>query len=147
MIAQNTLELNKMFSEAIIGNDIGSIYNLLHENGRFDTQDNDLETVEVNKIQFIDWFSSKLSESKVISVHFDQCLHCKVGNDVLLLNKGKFPRNIKDISERSKTGLMLDYKDGIIATIKFCYVFAETENKFMFELKSLRRSFFLLIKG
>ena len=55
------------------------------------------------------------------------------GSPVVLFNGGNFPRVIKDSSERSKTGLMLEFIDGKIATLKFCYVFANNENKYVFE--------------
>ncbi len=56
-----------------------------------------------------------------------------IGNKVVLFNGGKFPRVIKDVSERSKTGLMLEIEDDKIIGINFCYVFAKTENLYQFE--------------
>ena len=60
-------------------------------------------------------------------------MHCYIGDTVILFNGGNFPRKIKDHSERSKTGLMIDVIDEKITYIKFCFVFAETENKYVFE--------------
>ena len=130
---ENTSEVIKIFAVAIKEKNIELIVSLLSEKGIYDTQLPDLKTIESDKVTFVDWFSDKLKTTKISSVTFDQCLHCKIGNPVVLFNNGEFPRIIKDSSERSKTGLMLDIKEGKITNIKFCYVFAQTENKYKFE--------------
>lgn len=56
-----------------------------------------------------------------------------IGNSVVIFNDGKFPRTIKDSSERSKTGIMIDVKDYKIITLKFCFLFLKTENKYKYE--------------
>jgi len=52
---------------------------------------------------------------------------------VFLFNGGKFPRETKKESERSKMGLMLNVQEDKIMEIKFCFVFLKTENKYLFE--------------
>ena len=108
---------------------------LLSENGTFDIQTVDLETLEVGKYEFIKWYEMKLQETEITCAAYDRCLHCFIGNQVVLFNDGQFPRIIKDCSERSKTGIMLDIQNGLISTLKFCYLFAVTDNKFVFECR------------
>lgn len=38
-----------------------------------------------------------------------------------------------DLSEQSKSGLMIDADDDKITTLKFCFIFLKTENKYEFE--------------
>ena len=71
----------------------------------------------------------------LLKIDYDNCIHCSIGNPVVLFNNGLFPRDIKDVSERSKTGLMLRIEHNKIIEIKFCYAFAVTENKYVFDCK------------
>ena len=112
------------FANAALQKNIEHIEYLLSDEGTFNIQDNELETQDANKEQFIKWFGQKIEKIPITKIDFDQCLHCMIGNKVVLFNDGMFPRIVKDISERSKTGLMLDIKDGKIFEIAFCYVFA-----------------------
>ncbi len=122
-----------LFSEAVKDKNIELISSLLSTEGIFETQLGDLNTIESNKATYVNWLSDKLNLTEITSVALDQCLHCKIGNPVVLFNDGQFPRIIKDTSERTKTGLMLDIQEGKIVNIKFCYVFVKTENKYKFE--------------
>ena len=130
-----TKNITQSFASALLRNDITSIERLISEKGSFDIQNDCLESVKVNKREYLFWLKTKLETSIISSIDFDQCLHCKIGNTVIIVNKGEFPREVKDNSERSKTGLMIDIEDGLISAVKFCYVFAKTENKYMFEVK------------
>jgi hypothetical protein len=38
-----------------------------------------------------------------------------------------------DLSEHSKAGIMIDADDNKITTLKFCFIFLKTENKYEFE--------------
>lgn len=82
----------------------------------------------------MNWYKHKLENTTITDIDYDQCLHCSIGNPVVLFNHGKFPREEKDYSARSKTGLMLNIKDNKIAEIKFYFVFLKTENKCCFEV-------------
>jgi hypothetical protein len=77
--------------------------------------------------------SGKLNQTAINEIFYDKCNKCLVGNPVILFNGGSFPKTIKDSSERSNTRLMLEIKEDKITNIKFCFVFAETENKYIFE--------------
>ena len=121
------------FAMASERKDLHHLESLLSENGTFDIQTADLETLEVGKHEFIKWYEKMLRETEITSIAYDRCLHCFIGNRVVLFNDGQFPRSIKDCSERSKTGIMLDIQDGLISTLKFCYLFVEADNPYVVE--------------
>lgn len=128
---ENKIENNSIlqkFELAIQTKDISLLKSILYKKGEFDIQDKKFNT-QTRKIQgFINWFGPKLENTTIESIKLDQCLHCKIGNTVLLINNGTFPRTRVNSFERSKTGLMIEIKDDLITTIKFCYVFLKTEN-------------------
>ena len=128
-----TKDIVIILKKAFLDNKLGILEDLLDENGSFDVQDQQLDCDTVNKSEFIKWIGEKAASQKIESVELDQCLFCEIGNPVLIINYGKFPRKVKEPSERSKTGLMINEKDGKIKEIKFCYVFAKTENLYQFE--------------
>ena len=130
---ENTISL---FSAALLKKDIKGIKDLLSEEGEFEIQSPKLNTLQVNKNRFVSWLNRRLKQTDTLTVALDQCLHCSIGRTVLLINDGTFPRQIKDSSERSKTGLMLKVKEGQISQIKFCFVFVKTENRYIYELKT-----------
>lgn len=134
-----TKNILDLFREYFLKEDLNGIESLLKGDGCFDIQDADLETKEVDKYHFITWLKDKIKSTSIVSIDIDKCLHCKIGNTVLLINNGTFPREIKDSSERSKTGLMIESTDGLISRLKFCYVFAKTDNEYVFE-KNFRES-------
>ena len=135
------------FSEGIKNKNLAMLSTVLSEQGIYEIQNPDLSTQATGKEEFLRWISSCLDASDIQSVSYDTCTDCKLGNNVVLFNNGAFPRQIKDLSEKSKTGLMLDIRDGIIAQVKFCFSFERTENKPMFqcmgeEIKKLMSSGF-----
>lgn len=130
-----TQDISIEFALASERKDLHHLQNLLSEDGTFDIQLADLETQEVGKHEFIKWYGMKLQETEITSIAYDRCLFCFIGNRVVLFNDGQFPRIVKDDSERSKTGIMLDIQDGLISTLKFCYLFAVVDNKFVFECR------------
>ena len=127
-------ELENKFAKAIVNMDFQLLSEILHNDGEFNIQDKEFETKDVNKKGFIKWITTKRNEITQVEYYFDQCLHCKIGNPVVIFNNGSFPREIKDSSEKSKTGLMLNVKDNKIDTVQFCYTLLNTENKCMFEI-------------
>lgn len=124
-----------LFVDSIVAKDINQLKSLLSEDGLFEIQSTRLNTLEVDKKRFVSWIKKRLKEESELTVTFDQCLHCSIGAEVLLINDGTFPRQIKDSSERSKAGLMLESKDGLINKIRFCYVMVKTDNKYVFEVE------------
>jgi len=124
------------FALATKNKDIKFLKNLLFGDGEFEIENEVDFSVRliVNKQQFLRWYKTKIENTEITGIDYDQCLHCSIGNPVILFNQGKFPRNENDPSARSKTGLMLNINDNKITEIKFCYVFLETENKCGFEV-------------
>ena len=121
------------FANATINNDLMKIKDLLCDSGDYQIQTKNLVIRKANKKSFLKWFINKLSETQVINVDYDQCLHCYIGNSVLLFNNGEFPIIIKDSSFRTKMGLMLDVQNSNINRIKFCALFLKKENPYVFE--------------
>jgi len=128
-----TSDLIIEFAQASIRKDISYIEGLLSDIGEYEIQNNSLETIEVGKQEFITWYSNKLSQTPIQSIEYDQCLHCQIGARVVLFNEGKFPRQIKDTSERSKTAYKIESNADYITSLKFCFVFLETDNKYEFQ--------------
>lgn len=127
------------FVLALVRKDKTLLASLLDDQGKFEIQDARLNTRKVKKKRFMQWIEDQWVFEKIKHIDYDQCLHCHLGNKVVLLNKGQFPRKIKDASERSKTGLMVASENGKIKQIKFCFVFLKTENKYEFECRIERK--------
>lgn len=123
-----------IFSEALINKEVKVIESLLSYLSEFEIQSPKLNTLQDNKKRFESWFTKKIIASENLTITFDQCRHCSIGGKVLLINKGQFPRIIKDSSERSKTGLMFRVDDHKIVQIKCCYVFVKTTSNNQFEI-------------
>src|ERR1039457_6141445 len=115
--------IQQRFANAVSAGDIKTIEDLLSEDGKFKIQDSELNEQEVDKYSFIKWFSVQLDTCEIHSVSFDRCGFCALGNPVVLFNEGTFPWKIKDLSYKSRTGLMIGEKNGKITQIKFCSQF------------------------
>lgn len=127
-------EIETKFAKYIVDMDFAQLADLLDDNGEYNIQDNNLQTIDVNKDQFLAWITDKRKEVSALGYYFDQCLYCKIGNPVVMFNNGDFPREILDSSEQSKTGLMLNVRDNKINVVRFCYTLLNTENKSQFEI-------------
>lgn len=126
------------FAEASKNRDLESLARLLRKDGAFHIEDSTLNTIEVKKEEFLKWYKSKLESAIIEGIDYDQCLMCLIGKPVVLFNNGKFPRQAKDSSERTKTGLALNILGNKIFEIAFCYTFLKTENKYVFEVTGER---------
>jgi hypothetical protein len=140
IISANQKTLTIELAEALSELNDAVVEKLLLDNGEFEILDDKNETKTENKVEFINWLKACFEKYAVINEDFkkleytiDQCLHCKIGNPVILLNNGRFPVFTKDAWEREKIGLMLEFKDEMISGITFCGVFLETDNPFHFE--------------
>jgi hypothetical protein len=137
---KSTESIIKEFSDYTLNNEIENIRQLLDINGEFEIQDEKKDSIEVKRDAFIDWYQKKLEATTVTSVDLDQCIGCSFGKSIIILNQGKFPREIKHNSERSKTGLMLNTNEGKINEIKFCFAFLKTENKYQIEIDRAKKN-------
>ena len=130
----NVNEIATTFANAVQAKNTSLIASILADDGKFETQDSQLDTIEhCSKAVFLAWVETAISETSIFRVEHDQCLHCKIGNPVLLFNDGKFPPVKKEMANISMNGLMLDIQDGLISEIKFCYTFLGRENKYQHE--------------
>lgn len=135
MKTNKPLNMAQKFAQATVSNNLALLETLLDNNGEFEIQDQKNESLVADKWGFLEWYGSKLERTHIYKVFFDKCLFCAVGNRVVIFNDGKFPRTIKDDSERSKTGIMIEELDGKIIELKFCYLFLKTENKYEVDCK------------
>lgn len=121
------------FAVATKKKSLNDLQAMLVTNGKYDIQNDHLETETVGRREFLLWYMQKLETTEIIDIKFDHCKGCFFGNRTLLFNHGTFPRIIKNNTERSKAGLML-YPDGNkIQGVKFCFGFMKEENKYVFE--------------
>jgi hypothetical protein len=117
----NGVECIKDFVLASKNADIVSIEVLLDNNGVFEIEVLNKKIVVANKQDFLNWYESKLLETKIEEVEFDQCIGCSFGNHVVIFNKGKFPRETEEPSEKFKSVLKLVFDGNLISKISFCY--------------------------
>ena len=125
----DTLELIKLFVSASLTADMKALEQLLADDGVFEIEDLDLELVDTTKDFFLQWYSSRLQETTIKEVVYDQCIGCSFGKHIVLFNNGTFPRVPQDFTDKTKAGLMLETSEGKISKMQFCFSFLKTENK------------------
>jgi hypothetical protein len=125
----DTLELIKQFVSASKNADIKILEELLDERGSYEIEDDTLEIIEARKEDFINWYNAKIKVTKINDVIYDQCIGCSFGKNIVILNFGSFPRLPQEFTDKTKSGLMIESKNGKIHRIQFCFSFLKTENK------------------
>ena len=132
-------------AEIIATFNIASVADLLSENGEYYIQDEKDEIVIANKVNFINWLGGCIDEFLFVNEDrnqlnyvIDQCLHCRIGNPVIIFENGRFPVFTRDPWQREKCGLMLEFDDNLVSGITFCFLFLKTENPYLFEKKCSR---------
>jgi hypothetical protein len=125
----DTLELIKQFVSASKNADIKMLEELLDEKGSYEIEDDTLEIIEARKEDFINWYHAKIKVTKINDVIYDQCIGCSFGKNIVILNFGSFPRLPQEFTDKTKSGLMIESKNGKIHRIQFCFSFLKTENK------------------
>jgi hypothetical protein len=128
-VKDNTVELLKVFISASQRADIFAIEDLLSKDGVFEIEDENLELVDTNKEYFLKWYKNKLEETPINEVDTDQCIGCSFGKQVVIFNKGTFPRVPHSFTDKTKSGIMLDSSNGQISKLQFCFSFLKMENK------------------
>jgi len=58
-----------------------------------------------------------------------------VKNTVIIFENGRFPVFTRMPWKREKYGLMLEFEEGFISGISFCFVFLKVDNPYLFERK------------
>jgi len=129
----NTRDLIKQFVLSSFNADILTIEDLLAEDGVFELENKDLETIEGSKKEFMAWYKLKLTNTEITESKYDQCIGCSFGKQIVLFNNGTFPKKPNDFTERTKAGLMIEGSEGKISKIIFCFVFLKTDNKCVWE--------------
>jgi hypothetical protein len=132
-------------AEIIATFNIAKVADLLSENGDYCIQDEKDEIIKSNKDNFLKWLGDCIDEflfvnedRKQMNYIIDQCLHCRIGNPVIILENGRFPVFTRDPWQREKCGLMLEFDDNLVSGITFCFVFLHTDNPYLFEKKCRR---------
>lgn len=127
--------LVEKFANALAHYRVDMIEPLLTE-GEYNYYDIDGEEVEEGDMQGMVEYLKRVCEpllftaTKPVTIEYDQCLFCKVGNPVVLFNGGTFPHEPTEFYERQKYGLMLEFKDDLISGITFCGAFLQADNKY-----------------
>ena len=125
----NTIELIKLFISASQSKEVYSLKCLLSDDGVFEIEDENLEIVDTTKEYFLKWYENKLNDTSIIEVDTDQCIGCSFGKQVVIFNKGSFPRIPQSFTEKSKSGIMIDTSNNKISKLQFCFSFLKMENK------------------
>jgi hypothetical protein len=127
-------------ANAITSFNIEEVTKLLSDYGEYCIEDENEEIVISNKMNFINWLGKCFDEFLFVNEQrtqlnyiMDQCLHCKIGNPVIILENGRFPVFTRNSWEREKCGLMLEFDDNLVSGITFCFVFLHTDNPYLFE--------------
>jgi hypothetical protein len=124
------------FAANVKNQDFISLKSILEKSGEFEAEPTPNGESEIySRDAYLEWLQSKCQSTQIRKIDYDQCLFCQIGNPVVLFNDGRFPKKMTEDANRSKAGLMLDIKRNKIASIKFCYTFLKTENKFLYECK------------
>ncbi len=129
ILTLDTSELIKQFIFASKNVDIMRLEKLLEDKGIFEIEDVNLKIIESSKADFLSWYLSKLKSEDIKDVIYDQCIGCNFGKNIVILNRGIFPRRPQKFTDKTKAALMLDSHNGKIHRIQFCFSFLKTENK------------------
>jgi hypothetical protein len=81
------------------------------------------------------FFIIGVSERNQLNFIIDKCLHCRIGNPVIIFENGRFPVFTRNPWQREKCGLMLEFDDNLVSGITFCFVFLNSDNPYLFEKK------------
>jgi len=126
-------ELVQDLADAISTGNIHLIHDLLDKDGKYIIADSKLKLQETDKYGFLNWLRTlmeerNLSSANKLSYYFDQCLHCRIGNPVIIFDDGIFPIETKEPWLREKVGLMLEFEGDKISGISLCGTFLHTDN-------------------
>jgi len=127
-------------ANAIASFNIPKIEELLSDKGEYCIQDEKEEIVVSDKVNFINWLTNCIDkflyvneDSNELNYIIDQCLHCKIGNPVIIFENGRFPVFTREPWKREKYGLMLEFDGKLVSGITFCFLFLNTDNPYLFE--------------
>ena len=140
---QKTIAIS--LAEAIASFDITKVADLLKDDGEYYIRDEKNEIVPTNKGSFLNWLERCFDEYLFVNedrtrldYFIDQCLYCRIGNPVIIFENGRFPVFTRELWEKEKCGLMLEFDGDLVSGITFCFLFLQTDNPYLFE-KSCKR--------
>jgi hypothetical protein len=79
-------------------------------------------------------------ETTRLNYIIDRCLYCWIGNPVIIFENGRYPVFTRNSWEREKCGLMLEFKDNLVSDISLFFMFVDTDNPYLFEMRRSRLS-------
>lgn len=127
-------------AEAILSFNITKVGDLLKDDAEYSIQDEKNEIVPMDKVNFLYWFERCLDEylsvnedTTRLNYYVDQCLYCRIGNPVIIFENGRFPVFTRDQWGKEKCSLMPEFRDNFISDISFCFMFAKSDNHYLFE--------------
>lgn len=138
-------KLVQELAEAIATGNIHLIHDLLDEDGGYIITDSKFELQETDKYGFLNWIKPLMEDRGLdfenkLTYNFDQCMHCQIGNPVILFDEGRFPVATKESWEKEKLGLMIEFEGEKISGISICGSFLHRDNPYNFE-ESCRKKY------
>jgi hypothetical protein len=124
-------ELVRTFADAMAHYQLFEVEELLDE-GKYCYFCEEGERVETDKAGFAEYlreaFLPRIQVAAAsATIEINQCIACRMGNPVVLLDDGTFPHHsMKEWP--TKVGFMLETEDGRIKAIRPCTSFENTEN-------------------
>lgn len=119
---------------------------MLDDNGKFEIQDEQLESVNVNKKPFLEWWQVKWNErgwadvpEPEMEIDVDTCADCDKGCKVFFLDYGNFPYEAgKSGGDYVLHALLLKELNGRITSVKACSKFENKHNPMRVEILQSR---------
>lgn len=110
---------------------------ILHELGKYEILNVQLQFIIVNKYQFIEWLKTQKQGIDIPSIQYDICAKDALQTPVVLFNKGLFPSIIFEPMQMFKQGFMLETDLMQITKIAFCDNFSNTQNFLVSEMMEM----------
>ena len=124
-------ELVRTFADAMAHYQLFEVEELLDE-GNYCYFCEEGKRVETDKTGFTEYLRKAFLHRIQVAadpatIEINQCIACRMGNPVVLLDEGTFPHHSKK-EWPAKVGFMLETEDGRIKAIRPCTSFENTEN-------------------
>lgn len=103
IIKTNQKAIAVELAETIATFNIAKVADILSENGEYHIQNEKDKIVVSNKAGFLKWLGDCIDEflfvnedRKQLNFIIDQCMHCRIGNPVIIFENGRFPVFTRD---------------------------------------------------
>lgn len=146
MLNDNAPTLEQQFVKLLSNGKFNEAEAMLADDGEFEIQDEQLESCNVGKQPFLDWWKEKWTlrgwayvEEPEMEIEVDTCADCAKGCKVYLLDYGHFPYDAgKSGGDHVLHALLLKERNGKITTLKACSKFENTVNPMRVEILQSR---------